>query len=122
MCVCTEAEDIYSTHPTWASKFKPRFLQHKLLVVHLNWVAVATKYQSQGVGTLLMGRAVDDFYHVTNRTGIAALTLQPISVRAREFYKSLGFEAAEDAERPHMFLPAETVLDLHKSATESLVG
>jgi len=67
-----------------------------------------------------MGYAVNDFFHVVDRTGIAALTLQPISVRARNFYSGLGFEVADETDRPLMFLPAETVLELRLKSAEYL--
>ena len=59
-----------------------------------------------------MGRAIDDFYHVTDRTGIAALTLKPISDEAKIFYKKLGFEHYDDGRR--MFLSANSVIPLEE--------
>jgi hypothetical protein len=66
-----------------------------------------------------MGRAIDDFYEVSDRTGIAALTLKPISKAASSFYGSLGFSSYGDGELQPMFLPAETVIEAREASTMS---
>jgi GNAT superfamily N-acetyltransferase len=89
MTIQSEPEDWFTGSSPW---FSTRFSKKSLLTVHLRWVAVASACQRCGIGTLLMARAIDDFYHVTDRTGIAALTLNPIDKSAAQFYDTLGFE------------------------------
>jgi GNAT superfamily N-acetyltransferase len=84
------------SEPEWdftgeRSLFEIYFRQKRLMTVNLLWVAVVTQLQRRGVGTFLMGRALDDFYEVATRTGISALTLKPISTDAEIFYATLGF-------------------------------
>jgi len=116
MSIKTEPEDLFERTTSLFPRLKSRFHQKSLLVVHLRWVAVMSDLHRRGVGTALMGRAIDDFYEVTDRTGIAALTLQPISRDASAFYASLGFSVFGDGELPPMFLPAETVMQVRERA------
>jgi GNAT superfamily N-acetyltransferase len=110
MTIWSEPEDWFTGVSPW---FSTKVRRRSLLTVHLRWVAVIRDCQRYGIGALLMGRAIDDFYHVTNRTGIAALTLKPISNAAESFYRKLGFEPYDNGQR--MFLSAETVIPLKEN-------
>jgi hypothetical protein len=61
-----------------------------------------------------MGHALDAFYQVADCTGIAALTLSPISTNAATFYASMGFRPYALGKR--MFLSAEAVIAVRTSA------
>lgn len=115
MSVTTEPEDLFEKSRSLFPSLSANFHQRSLLVVHLKWVAVISELHRRGIGTLLMGRAINDFYQVTDRTGIAALTLKPISEDAAAFYNSLGFSVFGDGDLPPMFLPAETVIQARES-------
>jgi GNAT superfamily N-acetyltransferase len=109
----SEPEDLFTKS---ASFFKRRAQLSSLHAVHLQWVAVETDLQRSGIGTLLMGSAIEDFYQIADRTGIAALTLTPISNAAASFYGSLGFITYGSGDLPPMFLPAETVIRARESS------
>jgi ribosomal protein S18 acetylase RimI-like enzyme len=94
------------------SAFLSQWLYQKsLITVHLEWLAVSTEFQRREIGTDLMGKAIDDFYEVADRTGISALTLQPIDEQKALFYKKLGFVPYGQRTIPRMFLDAKTVID-----------
>ena len=121
MCIRTEPEDLFVKAKSPFPKLASRFHERTLVVVHLKCVAVASGLQRQGVGTALMGRALDEFYEVTDRTGVAALTLKPLNRDAAAFYASLGFSVFGDHAllpdgMPSMFLPAETVVQAREAA------
>lgn len=54
---------------SWASR------NGYLASVHLCWIGVLKPMQRQGIGTVIMGHALNEFYETVIRTGIAALTL-----------------------------------------------
>jgi GNAT superfamily N-acetyltransferase len=94
------------------SAFLSQWLYQKsLITVNLEWLAVSTEFQRREIGTHLMGQAIDDFYEVANRTGIAALTLQPIDEQKALFYKKLGFTAYGSRTIPRMFLDSKSVIE-----------
>jgi GNAT superfamily N-acetyltransferase len=110
-----------SSEPDWHFKDDPsiflRISGHinsrakSLITVNLLWVAVHNRLHRQGLGTLLMGRALDDFREVVDRTGVAALTLKPISLDAAGFYSGLGFVPYGQGNPKRMFLPAEDIMN-----------
>jgi hypothetical protein len=57
-----------------------------------------------------MGHALDDFYQVVDRTGVAAMTLCPISTNARTFYGLIGFNPYGSGDPQRMLLSAEAVI------------
>lgn len=77
-------------------------------------VAVHRGVQRQGLGTILMGAALVDFYEVAVRTGIYALTLIAVDQEIAKFYKKLGFGFYGDmnAIMPKMILPAASVMEM----------
>jgi GNAT superfamily N-acetyltransferase len=91
-----------------------RFFRSQLTTVQLIWVGVEGSLQRKGIGTLLMGHALDDFYQVVDRTGVAALTLHPISTNAAKFYTSMGFRPYGSSNPQRMLLPAEAVVEIRK--------
>jgi GNAT superfamily N-acetyltransferase len=86
-------------------------------VMHLRYVAVIRPLQRQGFGTVLMGAAIDDFYEVSSRTGIFALTLVAVDQKTAEFYRNLGFVdfGDEEATQPSLLLPALSVMKLREA-------
>ncbi len=92
MTINPEPADQFTQEQSFLAKLKLQFVRHQLTTVQLIWVAVQTSLQRQGIGTLLMGHALDDFYQVVDRTGVAAMTLSPKSTNAAAFYTLIGFE------------------------------
>lgn len=75
-------------------------------------LAVATRYQGQGLGRALIADAairMDRF-----QVGAFALVVDAKDERAVAFYKSTGFSMIPD-EAGRLFLPMETALRLHKA-------
>lgn len=117
MAVGLEGQSEFSDDASFFSTFQDKLLQRYLPTLQLMWVAVDTTLQRRGIGTLLMGRALDDFFHVSDKTGISALTLKPINAAAAAFYKELGFAPYGIGELPRMFLPADSVITARLAET-----
>ncbi|WP_143029882.1 GNAT family N-acetyltransferase [Bradyrhizobium brasilense] len=101
---------------SWFASLKTRLLRSQLTTVQLIWVGVETKFHRKGIGTLLMGHALDDFYQVVERTGVSALTLHPISTNAAIFYSSIGFQPYGTGSTKRMLLPADAVMETRRKA------
>ena len=109
MAIGSEPADQFTEQQSLIDRIKYQFFRsQQLTTVQLIWVAVASSSHRMGIGTLLMGHALDDFYQIVDRTGVAALTLQPISTNARMFYDSIGFKPYASGKR--MLLSAEAVI------------
>jgi len=80
--------------------------------VRLSSVAVQREMQRQGIGTILMGAALDDFHIIAVRTGVFALTLEAVDRETMKFYDGLGFVpyGPADAMMPKMLLPADAII------------
>jgi GNAT superfamily N-acetyltransferase len=104
-----EPADLFVEEQSLFERIKSQFFsKDQLTTVQLLWVGVESSLHRQGIGTLLMGHALDAFYQVVDCTGIAALTLSPISANAATFYASMGFKPYASGKR--MFLSAEAVI------------
>jgi GNAT superfamily N-acetyltransferase len=114
MAIGPEPADQFAEEPTFVQRIAAVFKSQQLTTVQLLWFGVQTGLQRQGIGTLLMGHALDDFYQVVDRTGVAALTLQPISSNAAAFYTEIGFRPYGSGKR--MLLSADAVLEVRRSA------
>jgi GNAT superfamily N-acetyltransferase len=116
MTINPEPADQFTQEQSFLAKLKLQFVRHQLTTVQLIWVAVQTSLQRQGIGTLLMGHALDDFYQVVDRTGVAAMTLSPISTNAAAFYTLIGFEPYGTSSPQRMLLSAEAVMAVRSSS------
>jgi GNAT superfamily N-acetyltransferase len=109
MSIGQEPADEFSEEQSLLARLRAQFARsQQLTTVQLIWVAVETALHRRGIGTLLMGHALEDFYQIVDRTGVAALTLQPISTNAATFYKSMGFRFYGPGKR--MLLSAEAII------------
>jgi GNAT superfamily N-acetyltransferase len=110
MCMATEYESQFDDgHPI--RKLKYFWKDRHAIVCKLEWVAVERDFQGRGIGTLLMGKAIEDFADVVDRTGVFALIIQAIDRRVQAFYRHLGFEDYGDPALLKMILPAMSVMD-----------
>lgn len=81
--------------------------------VQLCYVAVQRQLQRQGIGRLLMARAIQEFGQVALSTGVCAMTLVSIDEAKARFYESLGFRRyGAPCNQPKMFLPARSAIEL----------
>ncbi|WP_316196275.1 MULTISPECIES: GNAT family N-acetyltransferase [unclassified Bradyrhizobium] len=116
MTIGSEPDDQFAEEQTLLDRIRAQFSRTKqLTTVQLIWVGVRSSLHRRGIGTLLMGHALDDFYEIVDRTGVAALTLEPISTNAAQFYNSMGFKSYGSGKR--MLLSAEAVLAVRKQAS-----
>jgi GNAT superfamily N-acetyltransferase len=111
MTIGPEPADQFSQEQTLLDRIAAQFSRsQQLTTVQLIWVGVESSLHRKGIGTLLMGHALDDFYQVVDRTGVAALTLHPISINAESFYSSIGFAPYGTGKPKRMLLSAEAVI------------
>ncbi|MBR0852553.1 hypothetical protein JQ543_32820 [Bradyrhizobium diazoefficiens] len=111
MTIGTEpADQFLKEEDSLFERVKSRFFGGQLTTVQLIWVGVDTALHRRGIGSLLMGHALDDFYQVVDRTGIAAMTLEPISQNAATFYSTIGFVPYGSRNPKRMILSAEAVM------------
>jgi len=82
-------------------------------VVLLGRLAVDQRFQGQGIGKLMLLRALRQTAEASLVIGIHALVLDALDDHAREWYMSLGwgFQALRDDSR-HLFLPIGTIRKL----------
>jgi hypothetical protein len=109
MTIGPEPADQFAEEKSLFERIRAQFYRsQQLTTVQLLWVGVINSLHRKGVGTFLMGHALDDFYQIVDRTGVAALTLEPISANAGMFYDSIGFRPYGSGKR--MLLSAEAVI------------
>jgi GNAT superfamily N-acetyltransferase len=95
-------------------KGKGRIAKGMFPAVLLSQLGVHEPHHGSGIGTVLMGYAIRDFYEIVVRTGIFAMVLQAKNRRLIDFYQKLGFVeyGFMGAVMPKMYLPAEAVIDM----------
>lgn len=86
----------------------PEFLNRKVRyedipVILLGRLAVDEKSQHRGIGKFLLVDALKKSVEASDRIGARAVVVDPIDVRAMEFYSKYGFVLLPDSQR--MFLP-----------------
>jgi GNAT superfamily N-acetyltransferase len=76
--------------------------------VQLLYLAVIKPMQGNGIGTLLLGHAMERTYQIAQMAGVFALTLRPIAGR-ESFYAKHGFLPYGQAGA--MLLPVQSIVD-----------
>lgn len=76
----------------------------------LVWLGVHRQLQGQGIGKLMVGRAIKIFAEVGSQIGLPHLVLVPISEDVKPFYLSLGFREYDNGDR--MFLPLQSAIEV----------
>jgi GNAT superfamily N-acetyltransferase len=89
----------------------PEQLQKKmpyknLPVTLLGRLARNSNYTGQGIGTLLLADALKRAYQASSTIGACAVVTDPISEKARLFYKTFGFISLESG---RMFITMDTI-------------
>jgi GNAT superfamily N-acetyltransferase len=113
MTMISEPEYYFENDPSILSKVKDLIYKSSLITLHLKWVAVDINYHRRGIGTLLMGHALDNFHRVADMTGVSALTLKPINKSVATFYATLGFTPYGQDNPRRMFLAADILHEIH---------
>lgn len=86
--------------------------RHPVPIVLLGRLAVDRRFQSQGVGGLLLVDALRRAQRAADELGIYAVAVEALSDRAKSFYVKFGFRALTD-DRLHLYLPIKVVRRLH---------
>jgi GNAT superfamily N-acetyltransferase len=73
------------------------------------YLAVDTKHQSKGIGTVMMGRVITEFANIGEAIGLPMMTLTPLNDRVRKFYGDLGFQKFRKGF--DMFLPLASAIE-----------
>ena len=92
LCLKEESSTLFVNNKKFLSRY---FKPEKIIAAHIKWAGVDTIHQREGIGSLILGKALDDFYEVATRTGVFVLTLTAINNSAEMFYRGLGFQSIE---------------------------
>jgi ribosomal protein S18 acetylase RimI-like enzyme len=76
--------------------------------IRLGRLAVATKYQRQGIGKTLLVAAMGKFIEIFNTAGGIGLFLDAKDQEAKRYYEQFGFVALPSNEL-ELFLPVKTI-------------
>ncbi len=82
--------------------------------LQLEWLAVHRPMQKRRIGTIIMGRVLDQFISAIETYGIPALTCTAINRDIGSFYRALGFVeyGPPDQTMPKMMLAAQSAWEL----------
>lgn len=70
-----------------------------------------------------MMHALKQFGQVADQTGICALTLVAINADKAGWYEKLGFKRyGQDCQRPKMFFPAKTAIEMISNSSATLAA
>lgn len=96
---------------SWRELFNPS--GRSFVCLNLDYVAVRTESQSQGIGTIIMGKIIAEFASIASTCGIELMTGSAINPDRCRFYESLGFQKYGHADhRPQIFLPALSAMEI----------
>ncbi len=76
----------------------------------LGRLAIDVKYQSQGLGKVLLIDALERCFDISDSVGTFAVIVDPMDYNAELFYKKYGFIKLPDSKK--MFLPMKTIKEL----------
>lgn len=96
LCLRHESTSSFSNSKSWIKRV---FQSSTLATAHLLWCGVDTRHQRCGIGSYLLAKAIDDFYHASMIVGLPAMTLLSISTNACKFYQTLGFDFYDGSSR-----------------------
>jgi GNAT superfamily N-acetyltransferase len=80
--------------------------------IYLNYLAVRKQHQSQKIGAMLLGNALERCAVFVRNVGIYGVALRAISERVVKMYSRYGFRQVDDKKYPFMILPAQSLIDL----------
>ena len=89
--------------PRWSKKYPP-----KVPGVKLARLAVASNWQRQGIGQILMVEAMQRAVTIAENAGVIGLFVDAKSEAAASYYERYGFVSLADS-RLEMFLPLSTI-------------
>ncbi len=98
---CLSAHSI--SHDDLRAKAK-RNTPSPIPAIHLGRLAVALKYQKQGLGKSLLKHAIDKTRFYAEEIGIAVLIAHPISENVVQFFKQNGFSELQKDNPPLLYL------------------
>ena len=96
LCLRHESTSSFSNSKSWIKRV---FQGSTLVTAHLLWCGVDTHHQRRGIGSYLLAKAIDDFYHASMMVGLPAMTLFSMNTNSSNFYKTLGFDFYDGSDR-----------------------
>lgn len=86
-------------------------------LVYIDYLAVASARQGNGIGTLLLVDALQKSYEVSRFVAPYGVALRSLNTRTTKLYERFGFGIAPDEEGPSplMILPIWSVVDLFEA-------
>ena len=86
----------------------------------LGRLAIDSRFQGQGIGTILLIDALKRSYETAETIGSFAVIANPLDKYAEEFYNKYGFIKLPDSKK--MFLPMKTIEKLFKNTALERIG
>lgn len=81
--------------------------------IYLNYLAVRSDIQNQGLGKLLLIHALRRCEEIAQRVGFYGVSLHALTTRAADLYHKYGFRAHDERmAKPFMILPTRALLEL----------
>lgn len=103
------------------AKFSPFYNEAVLITLHLHLLAVTSDVRGCGIGTILMGSVLHDFFTVADRAGVGFLTLTSLNQKSRHLYEKMGFQPYDlKSWGDHLFIPASQVMQAAAAAIAEL--
>ena len=112
-CLSLSSEESQKLDPSEARHFSN---QKSFPAVYIQTLAVMSRYQSQGLGTLLLVDALQRAHMIAENAAVFGVALRALNSRVETLYSKYGFHKCEDCQHPLMVLPIWTLDELLKSS------
>jgi ribosomal protein S18 acetylase RimI-like enzyme len=83
--------------------------------IYIHSLAVLERYQSCGLGTVLLMNALERAYLVSENVAVFGVALRSLNDRTTKLYERYGFRKREESQNPLMILPMLSLRDLFES-------
>ena len=95
-----------------SSKFAKALIgSDKITAIHLQWLAVRAGFERRQIGTVMVGRVLDDAYGVIKRVGAHALTVKYMGSASERLYRKSGFADYAGPNDKQLFMSAAQVIE-----------
>lgn len=83
-------------------------------LIYVYYLAVRKEFQSQKVGTMLLGNLLSRCGYIVRNVGVYGMALNALTSRALVLYEKYGFRQFNETKFPLMLLPTQSLIDLTK--------
>lgn len=87
------------------------FEDDTITTVHLKWLAVRKDLERRKIGSIMMGRVVEDAYTIITKAGAHAVTVRYMGTASERIYRKFGFDDYGIPGQNKLYLPAQAVID-----------